>query len=78
MYYIKLQGVRGNGVKTCGIKGKEALTGDWEELNKETYVIYVYKTTQKLTSACKYKLIKLLTFILVPYETDVGNCRVPT
>ena len=27
-----------HGVKTYGIKGKETLTGDWEELNKETYV----------------------------------------
>ena len=28
-----------NNVKTYGIKGKEALTGDWEELNKEKYYI---------------------------------------
>ena len=63
-----------NGVKTCGINGKQALTGDREELNKETlYVIYVFKTMQRFTSARKYKLIKLLTYILVPYETDVGN-----
>ena len=31
LYYIKF-GV--HGVKTYGINGKEALTGDWEELNK--------------------------------------------
>ena len=47
MYYIKLQGVRGNGVKTCGIKGKEALTGDWEELNKETYMLYMFTKQRK-------------------------------
>ena len=35
MYYIKL---RVHGVKTYGINGKEAPTGDWEELNKETYL----------------------------------------
>ena len=29
---------RVNGVETYDIKGKEALTGDWKELNKETYV----------------------------------------
>ena len=66
-----------NGVKTCGIIGKDALTGDWEGLNKETYIyiyiIYVYKRTQRFTYARKYKLIKLLTFISVPYETDVGK-----
>ena len=28
-------------VKTYGIKGKKALTGDWKELSKETYVMYV-------------------------------------
>ena len=27
-----------NGVKTCGIIGKDALTGDWEGLNNETYI----------------------------------------
>ena len=27
------------------------------------YVMYVYKTTSRFTSACKYNLIKLLTFI---------------
>lgn len=27
------------GVKTYGIKGKEALMGDWKELNKETLCI---------------------------------------
>ena len=25
-------------LRTSAISGKEALTGDWEELNKETYV----------------------------------------
>ena len=29
-------------VKTYGINRKEVLTGDWEELNKEMYVIYIY------------------------------------
>ena len=29
-------------VRTSAISGKEALTGDWEELNKETYVCNVY------------------------------------
>ena len=33
--YIKL---RVHGVKTYAINGKKALTGDWEELNNETYV----------------------------------------
>ena len=28
-------------VKMYGISGKEALTGDWEELNNETYVCNV-------------------------------------
>ena len=28
-------------VKTYGINGKEALTGDWEELNEETFVCNV-------------------------------------
>ena len=41
---------------------KEALTGDWKELNKETYVFYVYNTTSRFISSCKYKLIKLFTF----------------
>ena len=27
-----------NGVKTFGINRKEALMGDWKELNKETYI----------------------------------------
>ena len=55
-----------HGVKTYDIKGKEALTGDWKELNKEThYVMYVYKTTLRFTSAHKYKLTKSLTFIWV-------------
>ena len=35
IYCLKLQV---NGVKTCDINGKEALTGDWKGLNKETYV----------------------------------------
>ena len=39
MYYIKFQV---HWVKTYGINGKEALTGDWEELNKETCVCNVY------------------------------------
>ena len=60
-YYVKL---RVYGLKTYGINGKEALTGDWEELNKETYVCNIcYKTTSRFTSPCKYKLINLLIFI---------------
>ena len=35
IYYIKLQV---NGIKPCGINGKEPLMADWEERNKETYV----------------------------------------
>ena len=31
-----------HGVKTYGIKEKEALTGDWKKLNKETYVRNTY------------------------------------
>ena len=32
-----------------GINGKEALTGDWEELNKETYVCNIFlKNNSKL------------------------------
>ena len=27
------------------------------------YVMYIYKTTSRFTSACKYKLTKLITFI---------------
>lgn len=50
------------GIKTYGIKVKEALTGDWKELNKETYVFYVYNTTSRFISSRKYKLIKLFTF----------------
>ena len=38
MYYIKRQM---HGVKTCGMNRKEALTGDWEELNKETCICYI-------------------------------------
>ena len=49
-------------IKTYGIKMKEALTGDWKELNKETYVFYVYNTISRFISSCKYKLIKLFTF----------------
>ena len=30
-----------HGVKTYGFNRKEALTGDWEELNKATYVCSV-------------------------------------
>ena len=42
------------GLKSYGINRKEALTGDWEELNKETYVGNVcYKTTSRFTS-CLY------------------------
>ena len=39
VYYIKL---RVHGLKTYGINGKEALTGDWEELNKKTFVCNVF------------------------------------
>ena len=40
--------------------------GDWEELNKETYVCNVcYKTTSRCSFACKYKLINLIIFIFV-------------
>ena len=38
MHYIKLCVYW---VKTYVINGKEALTGDWEELNKEKYVCNV-------------------------------------
>ena len=59
MYYIKL---RVHEVKTYCINGKEALTGDWEELNKEhMYIMYVYNITSRFTFARKYEL--LLTFI---------------
>ena len=34
------------GVKTYGMSEKEALTGDWGELNKETYVCKVMFTKQ--------------------------------
>ena len=34
-YYIK---PRVHGVKIYSINGKKALTGDWEELNKGTYM----------------------------------------
>ena len=54
-----------HGVKTYGIKGKEAIIGDWKELNKHMYVMYVYKTTSGFTSAHNYKLTKLFTFIWV-------------
>ena len=61
-----------HGVKTYGINEKKALTGDWEELNKETYIcnqgniIYVTITKQlqtSTTSARKFKLINLLIFM---------------
>ena len=32
---------RVHGIKTYGIKGKKALTGDWKELSKETYLCNV-------------------------------------
>ena len=41
---------------------KEPLTGDGEELNKETCMFT--KQLPRCTSVCKYKLMKLLTFIL--------------
>ena len=42
------------GLKTYGINWKEALIGDWEELNEETYVCNAcYKTTSRFTS-CLY------------------------
>ena len=55
-------------VKTYGIKEMEVLTGDWEDLNKETYACNVCLqnvfTTSRFTSARKHKPINLLTFIL--------------
>ena len=54
-----------HGVKTYDINGKEALTGDWEELNKKNICMHVYKTTWRFTSAHEYKLIKLHTYIWV-------------
>ena len=63
MYYIKLCV---HGLKTYGINRMKVLTGDWEELSKEIYACnYVYKTMERFTSACNYKLVKLLTFIWV-------------
>ena len=54
-------------VKTYGIKEMEVLTGDWEDLNKETYACNVCLqnvfTTSRFTSARKHKPINLLTFI---------------
>ena len=41
---------------------KEPLTGDGEELNKETCMFT--KQLPRCTSVRKYKLMKLLTFIL--------------
>ena len=42
------------------INGREALIGEWEELNKETYVCNVcYKTTSRCTSARNSKVINL-------------------
>ena len=35
--------------------------------------MYVYKITVRFNPSRKYKLIKLLTFIWVPYKTYVGN-----
>ena len=59
IYYIKR---RVHGLKTYGMNGKEALTGDWEELNKKhMYIMYV--TTSRFTSAYKYEVINLLIFI---------------
>ena len=51
------------GVKTCRIQGKEALTEDWKELNKETYVCMFIKQHQGLLLHA-IKLIKLLTFMM--------------
>ena len=72
LYYIK---TCVHGVKTYGINGKEALTGDWEELNKETCVFKVYLQNNFKVSACKYKLIKLLTFIWVLTFIEVSGCH---
>ena len=36
-----------NGVKTCGINRKEALTVDWEELNKKTCMLYMFTKQRK-------------------------------
>ena len=59
-------------MKTYGINGTEALTGDWKELNKETYVCNpCYKTTSRFTSVRIYKLITCLYLYLpedIPYS----------
>ena len=63
-----------HGLKTYGINGKEVLRGDWEELNKKTYICNVcYQTTSRFTSASKYKLINLLVFIFARTHSPSEN-----
>ena len=50
IHYIKL---RVHGIKTYGINGKEVLMGDWEELNKETYVCNVCLQNNFKVCFCK-------------------------
>ena len=52
-------------VKTYGINGKEALTGDWEELNEETCVCNVCLQNNFKVYFCTEIWTNKITYIYV-------------